>query len=152
MKDTAFLIGRLVFGGFFLYNGINHFKNRQMLTGYTASKNVPNAEAAVMASGALLVAGGASLMLGVKPKYGAAAVLAFLAGATPIMHNFWATEDPGQRMGDQINFFKNVAMAGAAVALGSVDEPWPMSVPVAQPTTSMKVRKFVRKAKKALAA
>ena len=43
---TPFLIGRLIFGGFFLYNGINHIKQRQMLSQYAASKKVPQPEAA----------------------------------------------------------------------------------------------------------
>lgn len=47
----VFLIGRILFGGFFLYNGINHFKNRNMLAQYAGAKNVPMPEAAVMASG-----------------------------------------------------------------------------------------------------
>ena len=31
IKKTGFLIGRLIFGGFFLYNGINHLINKDQL-------------------------------------------------------------------------------------------------------------------------
>src|SRR5262245_48735876 len=31
-------VGRAIFGGYFLYNGINHFKNRSMLSGFARSK------------------------------------------------------------------------------------------------------------------
>jgi len=31
MKKTAFLLGRIMFGGFFLYNGINHLRQRKNL-------------------------------------------------------------------------------------------------------------------------
>ncbi len=43
-----------------------------------------------------------------------------------------------------INFTKNMAMLGAALALMGVEEPWPASVPVAQPDTFDKVRKVTR--------
>lgn len=141
---TPFLIGRLLFGGFFLYNGINHFKNRKMLAAYAESKHVPNAELAVMASGAALLVGGTSILLGVKPKLGTAAILGFLAGVSPIMHDFWRAEDPNQRMNDMINFSKNLALVGAAAALMGVEEPWPVSVPVGQPGKLQRVRRFIK--------
>src|SRR5207302_1649798 len=99
-----FLIGRVLFGGFFLYSGINHFRQRPALSQYAASKGVPNPDVAVAASGALLIAGGASLLAGIKPKFGAAAVAGFLVGVSPVMHNFWKVEEPNQRMNDMINF------------------------------------------------
>jgi putative oxidoreductase len=88
---------------------------------------------AVPITGVDLILGGLSLLSGVKPKMGAAAIIGFLAGASPIMHDFWKLEDPNQRMNEMINFTKNMALAGAALALMSVREPWPVSVPVAQP-------------------
>lgn len=128
-----FLIGRLLFGGFFLYSGINHFKNRSQAAQYAASKGVPLPEVAVVATGAMLVIGGASIITGVKPKVGAAAVAGFLAGVSPIMHNFWKAEDPNQAMQDMIHFTKNLALLGGTLALMSVTEPWPASVPLGQP-------------------
>lgn len=127
-----FLIGRLVFGGFFLYNGINHLKERKSLTGYAQSKNVPMAEVAVTATGIAMIAGGTSILLGIKPKLGAAAIATFLGGVSPVMHDFWRIEDPTQRMHETINFTKNLALLGAALALLGVDEPWPVSVPISQ--------------------
>lgn len=102
---ALFLLGRLVFGGFFLYNAANHFQQRGALAQYAASKNV----------------------LGLKPQYGALAIIAFLAGVSPVMHDFWRIEDPGRRQSDQINFAKNMALPGAALALMGVEE-WPASV------------------------
>ncbi|HZU28872.1 MAG TPA: DoxX family protein [Bryobacteraceae bacterium] len=127
---VPFLIGRLVFGGFFLYNGINHFRNRRPLSQYAGAKHVPQPEAAVMVSGAALLIGGTSILLGIKPKLGAAAIIGFLAGVSPMIHDFWHAQDPGQRQNDMIHFMKNIALLGAAVALASVEEPWPASVPM----------------------
>lgn len=129
---AAFLIGRLVFGGFFLYNGINHLKQRKQLGQYAEAKNVPMAEATVAATGVVLIAGGTSILLGVKPKLGTAAIAGFLAGVSPVMHNFWNIQDPQQRMNEMINFSKNMALLGSALALMGVDEPWPASVPISR--------------------
>ena len=129
---VPFLIGRLVFGGFFLYNGINHLKERKSLAQYAETKNVPMAETVVAATGVALMAGGASILLGVKPKLGTAAIAGFLAGVSPVMHNFWSVQEPSQRMNEMINFSKNMALLGSALALMGVDEPWPASVPISQ--------------------
>lgn len=127
---AAFLIGRLIFGGFFLYNGIHHLQERKSLGQYAKSKNVPLAEVAVATAGVALIAGGASILLGIKPKLGTAAIAGFLAGVSPVMHDFWRAEDPNQRMNDMINFSKNMALLGSAISLMGVEEPWPVSVPV----------------------
>ena len=146
---APFLLGRLLFGGFCLYNGINHFRNTEMLAQYAGAKGVPKPKAAVRVTGAAMLIGGASILLGIKPKFGAAAVIGFLAGVSPMMHDFWKAEDPQQRMNDQINFFKNMALLGGAVALAGVEEPWPASVPVAQ---APKLKRIVRAVKKEIAA
>jgi putative oxidoreductase len=142
---APFLIGRLLFGGFFLYNGINHIVNRKMLSEYAKSKKVPLSDAAVMGTGVAMMIGGTSILLGIKPKYGALPIIGFLAGVSPIMHDFWSVEEPSQRMNEMVNFAKNMAMLGAALALMGVEEPWEASIPVAQPSRAERVRRFVRR-------
>jgi uncharacterized membrane protein YphA (DoxX/SURF4 family) len=115
-------LGRLILGGFFIYSGINHLNKAKDMAPYAASKGVPQPETAVKVSGAMLLLGGALLALGVKPKIGALTVAAFLAGVSPVMHNFWAVEDPSQKMNDQINFMKNMALLGAALAVAGAEE------------------------------
>lgn len=142
---APFLIGRLVFGGFFLYSGINHLRNRKMMAPYAQSKGVPNPELAVSISAVPLLLGGASLLLGIKPKLGALAILGFLAGVSPVMHDFWRNQDPNERMNNMVNFSKNAALAGGALALMGVDEPWEASVPVARPSLKDRLRTIGRR-------
>jgi putative oxidoreductase len=123
------LLGRAIFGGYFLYNGINHFVSRQMLTEYARGKRVPAAPIAVAASGLLLVAGGLSLVAGVRPKAGASLVTTFLLGVSPQMHAFWKETDPQQRMHELVNFTKNMALVGGAMLAAAVPEPWPYHFP-----------------------
>jgi putative oxidoreductase len=142
---TVFLLGRIIFGGFFLYSGLHHFQEKKQLAQYAAAKNVPMPDVAVTASGALLMLGGASVLLGVKPKVGTLAIMAFLAGVSPVMHDFWATQDSERRQNDMVNFMKNMAMLGGAMALMGMEEPWPVSVPIGQPDRLERVKRYVRR-------
>lgn len=142
---TPFLLGRLVFGGFFLYSGIHHFLDRKMLAQYAAAKKVPMPDVAVVASGTMMIMGGASILSGVKPKLGTLAIIGFLAGVSPMIHNFWSHQDPNQRQAEMVNFTKNLALLGGALALMGVEEPWPASVPVAHPSALERARRFVRR-------
>jgi len=127
-----FLIGRAMFGGYFIMSGIKHFQQQKQMAQYAAAKKVPKPDLAVKATGTMLIVGGTSILLGIKPKLGTLAVIGFLAGVSPVMHDFW-NEDAEQRMNDLINFTKNMALAGGAMALMAVEEPWPASVPVLAP-------------------
>lgn len=139
-----FLLGRILFGGFFLYNGINHLRQAKSMAPAVKSKGIPEPELAVKLTAVPLIIGGASLMLGVKPKLGAMAILGFLAGVSPVMHDFWSKEDPNEKMNEMINFTKNLALAGGALALLGVEEPWEASIPDGQPKLVRKARKIGR--------
>jgi putative oxidoreductase len=141
---APFLIGRLIFGGFFLKSGIDHFRKRKEMAAYADAKGVPAAELVVTLAGVPLIVGGASLLFGVKPKLGSIALLGFLAGVSPVMHDFWSREDPGERQTEMINFMKNMALAGGALALLGVEEPWEASLPLPKPSLANKVRKVGR--------
>ena len=91
-----------------------------------------------------MVLGGTSILLGLQPKLGAAAIFTFLAGVSPVMHDFWRVEDPNQRMNEMVNFTKNMALLGAMLALLGVEEPWPVSVPQ-ESTPIDRVRDFGRR-------
>ena len=128
MTDLALLIGRILFGGLFVLNGVNHFRNRAAMTGYTAYKGVPAPAAATLLSGAWLLISGLSIVLGIRPHLGALMAALFLLVVTPVMHNFWTVTDQTQRLGEFINFSKNVALLGAALMLVAIPAPWPYSI------------------------
>ena len=125
---ALFVLGRAMFGGYFAWSGLNHFLNQQAMTQYAAAKGVKAAETAVPTSGAMILAGGVSVVAGIKPRQGLALIVGFLVPVSLQMHRFWEVEDPSQRMSEMINFTKNMALVGAALALMEIDEPWPASV------------------------
>jgi hypothetical protein len=61
------------------------------------------------------------------------------------MHDFWRNEEPNERQINLIMFLKNIALAGGALALMGVEEPWEASIPVAKPSLGDKVRTMARK-------
>lgn len=126
--EILLLVGRILFGGFFIMSGINHFTNVKMMAGYSASKNVPAPALAVIGTGVLLVAGGLSVLLGVLPIVGLLLLILFLIPTSVLMHNFWTIQDPMQRAAEQVNFLKNLALAGAALALMYGAASWPLSL------------------------
>jgi putative oxidoreductase len=126
--DYLFLLGRILFGGFFLFNGYRHFSGVSAMTPYAASKGVPAPRLAVLGSGVLLVLGGLSVLLGVRPKWGVLCLALFLIPVSLAMHNYWADKDPAMRQNNEIQFHKNLALLGAALTLLAIPEPWPLSL------------------------
>lgn len=122
------ILGRILFGGFFIASGINHFTNAGMMSGYAGSKGLPAPYLGVVGSGVVLVAGGLSVLLGFLPVVGLALLIVFLVPASLIFHNFWTIQDPQQRAAEQINFLKNLALTGAALTLMYGAATWPLSI------------------------
>lgn len=126
--DILLLVGRLLFGGFFLMSGIAHLTDRGTMIQYARSKGVPAPGLAVVGTGVVLLAGAASVLFGFYPRVGLAAIAVFLVGVSPAMHDFWTLEDPQQRQSEQTQFMKNVALLGAAIALMTVSTPWALAL------------------------
>jgi len=113
--STVHLIGRVVFGLFFVYNAYKHFTRTAMMAGYTASKGVPMPKLAVAGTGFLLLAGGLSYVTGLYMFWGGLALVAFFLGVAPIMHAFWKVQDPGARAMETVQFTKDVALLAAVL-------------------------------------
>jgi putative oxidoreductase len=83
------------------------------MVGYSQSKNIPLANLAVPVTGSMLLAGGLSYLLDFHVTIGSILLIAFLVPTSFLMHNFWSVSDPMQKMGEQVNFTKNLALVGA---------------------------------------
>lgn len=109
------LVGRILFGGYFLMMGLNHFMKMGMLSGYAQSKGVPMPKIAVAGSGLLLLAGGLGYLFNQYVIYAGLALILFLIPVTFQMHAFWRVKDPQMKMSDMTNFMKNLALLGAVL-------------------------------------
>jgi len=115
MQTALVYLGKILFGGYFLMNAFNHFSNLSMMSGYVQSKGIPAAKLAVLGSGLLLLAGGISVIFNLFPLIGLGALVLFLLPVTFMMHAFWKVQDPQARMGEMVNFMKNIALLGAVL-------------------------------------
>ena len=116
-STIIFLVGRIMFGGYFVMMGFNHFKNNKMLTGYAASKGVPSPSLAVYFSGILIILGGAGIISGWYPIISLALIIAFLLPVSFLIHSYWKNSDPMTKMADMTHFYKNMALIGATLML-----------------------------------
>jgi putative oxidoreductase len=123
--DALFIVGRIILGGYFIFNGIHHFTRLKMMSEYSKMKGVPFAQSAVAGAGVLLLIGGCTILLGAYVRLGVASLVLFLIPVSLMMHNFWKIQDPQMKMGEMINFMKNMALLGAVLMLLSIPRPWP---------------------------
>lgn len=130
LAGTAFLAGRALFAVVVGYMALGNLLDPGQSIAYAKSKGVPLAGIAVPSGSLALVAGAVAVLLGVYPTVGAAAVVAVLAGLTPMMHDFWAFEGQDAQ-NEQFHFLKNAGLVGAGLllfALAGVE--WPYAVGV----------------------
>ncbi len=126
-----FLIARAALCLYWLNVAYNHIFKSAGLVGYTQSKGVSSvrtAKLAVIGTGVLALFGALSILLGVWPYYGIAALVIFLIGVSWKIHAYWKVQDPGQKYSEKINFEKNMALAAAILALVAVSQPWVYSL------------------------
>jgi uncharacterized membrane protein YphA (DoxX/SURF4 family) len=133
--NAIVLIGRILFGGFFVMSGINHFTKLEAMTGYAKYKKLPAAKLGVLISGLMLVIGGIYIVLGYYADLGALLLAIFLVLAAVIFHNFWKETDATTKQNEMLAFMKDIALAGGALVIfamvakqgGEVDFGWVIS-------------------------
>lgn len=126
METLLLTIGRIILGGYFIYNGVDHFIGFGMMTQYAKMKGVPFPAIAQGMTGLMLLLGGLSIVFGIYPSVGIVLLVAFLVPVSLMMHDFWKLEDPQLRMAEKINFMKNMALVGALLMLLAIPSPWPL--------------------------
>jgi putative oxidoreductase len=117
METIVLYLGRILFGGYFAYSGVNHFTMLEMMSGYAMSKGAPMPKVSVALTGSLLVLGGFSVLFNILPVPGLVLLVLFLVPVTVIMHAFWKIQDPAAKMHEMVNFTKNMALLGAVLIL-----------------------------------
>jgi putative oxidoreductase len=113
--DMVFLIGRILFGVLFVYSGFGHFAAREAMQGYARQAGAPAPAVTVPLTGVVIIVSGLAVILGVLPDLGALLIAGFLLLTAFIIHAFWRVEDPQMRQMEQIQFSKDLALAGAAL-------------------------------------
>ncbi len=115
--NIILLVGRIIFGGYFLFMGINHFLKLNSNTGYAQSKGIIFPKFSVIITGILLALGGLGIVLGMYVNIALLFLVLFLIPTTILMHNFWKETEPGKRNAEMYGFLKNMALLGAIIMM-----------------------------------
>ena len=118
---VSWLVTRLAIGAPFVWLGYEAVKEPGARVKMATDFGIPEeyGEIAVRANGAAMVLGGVSVITGLLPHLGAAAVVGSMIPTTLAGHAFWKDTDPKQRKLNTIQFLKNVGMVGGLLAVVS---------------------------------
>lgn len=113
--STPSRFGRLLFASGLALLALCNLTNLDGRIAYADAKGVPFAETLVPASSGLLLGGSLGIGFWKFPRLAAGSVATFLAGVTPVMHDFWAV-DSESRDEELTSFLQNLTLLGAAIA------------------------------------
>jgi uncharacterized membrane protein YphA (DoxX/SURF4 family) len=113
------LIGRILFSLIFIGSGINHITKAKDMIPYAQMKKLPLPGLLVPLSGLVVLAGAASIILGLWIDLGALLIGGFCLLSGVIFHNFWAA-DAASKQTEMISFLKNVSIAGGALIIVAI--------------------------------
>ena len=122
LQKIAAPAGRVLLALIFVVSGIGKITGYAGTAGYMASKGMPMIGLLLPLTILTEVGGGLALIAGFKARWAALALAGFSILSALIFHDFWNVSDAMQHMGQQINFMKNVSMAGGLLmvfALGA---------------------------------
>lgn len=106
-------LGQLLLSGIFIKAGFDAAKTPGGRTMKAEAMVGPeNAEMAVRANGAAMVAGGVALALDIQPRLAALGLIASLIPTTLAGHPFWHEETAAGKGNQQIQFLKNLGLIG----------------------------------------
>lgn len=126
--NALFIIGSVLFAFLFFGAGIGHFKATEAMTGYAKYKGLPAPKAGVLVSGALFLVGAIAVAVAAIAQgdfvvfgfFGALAIALVMFPTAVIFHNFWKETDAQAKQNEQIQFNKDIALAGAALVIAFV--------------------------------
>lgn len=114
--SAILLVGRVLFVALFVLSARGHIVNHARYV-TTAQGRLPLTYVAGWPAGVWLLLAVLSMVLGIWPDVGALMMAAFLIPTTFLFHAFWTFSDATQRRTQQSNFYRNISLLGASLAL-----------------------------------
>lgn len=111
VSDAAALVGRILLALIFITSGWGKIGGFEGTVGYIASKGLPLPQLGAILAIVVELGGGILLVIGYKARWAALAIGIFTLVSAIFFHDYWAAE-AAQKMAQQINFWKNVAITG----------------------------------------
>lgn len=117
-QNVAALLGRILLSLIFITSGFGKIGGFDGTVGYIASKGLPMAAVVAALTIVVELGGGLAVAVGFLTRWAALALAAFTVLAALIFHTYWAVP-PEQVMMQQINFWKNISIAGGFLVLAA---------------------------------
>ena len=117
-QDILALIGRILVAYLFIPAGIGKLMGFAGTVGYISSVGLPLPEVGAVIAIVVELGLGIALLLGVKTRWTAIAMAIFTVAAALFFHKYWSAPD-AMKMMQQINFNKNIAIAGGLLAFAA---------------------------------
>jgi putative oxidoreductase len=117
-QDTLALIGRILVAYLFIPAGIGKLMGFGGTVGYITSAGLPLPEVAAAIAIVIELGFGIALLLGFKTRWTAIVMAAFTVVTALFFHKYWSAPD-AMKMMQQINFNKNMAIAGGLLAIAA---------------------------------
>ena len=111
INDVVALVGRILLAAIFIKSGFGKIAGFEGTVGYIASKGLPLPQIGAIVAILVELGGGILLAIGFKARWAGLVLAIFTLAAGILFHDYWAAE-AAQKMAQQINFWKNVAIAG----------------------------------------
>ena len=120
LEVFAILTGRVLYAGLFILAGVNHFRHHAEMVAQGRALRMPIPELALPATSVVLLLGGMSVLLGVWVHAGTLLLAGFLVASAVMVHRFWGLPDAQVAQQQLVHFSKNLALAGAALLIGTL--------------------------------
>ena len=111
VQNTAALVGRILLVLMFLTSGFGKVTGFEGTVGYIASKHLPLPQVGAIIAILCELGAGILLLVGFKARWAALVLAIFTLAAGILFHDYW-NADAAAKMGQQINFWKNVSITG----------------------------------------
>ena len=111
-QAAAALVGRVLLALIFITSGFGKITGFEGTVGYIASKGLPLPQIGAIIAIVVELGGGLLLAIGYKARWAALALAIFTLAAGILFHDYWDVADAAQKMDQQINFWKNIAITG----------------------------------------
>jgi len=118
LQNPLALLGRILLALIFITSGFGKIGGFEGVVGYIASKGLPMPAVVAVLTILIELGGGLAIAFGFMTRWAALALAVFSLLAGLIFHAYW-TVPADQVMNMQINFWKNVAIAGGFLALAA---------------------------------
>lgn len=118
LQNPTALVGRILLGLFFVMSGFEKITGFSGTVGYIAAAGLPMASVVAVLTILVELGGGLMIVIGLGARWAGYALAGFSLLAALLFHAYWNVP-AAQHMGQYLNFWKNVTIAGGMLVLAA---------------------------------